>query len=135
MKPALVKDNMGGLMWKTRCQPRDAFVQNQHDGLGRLLSTILYNSSWIPLNSHAYEYNDGHQRTKQTFTAGNYVDYTFDNIGQLKTAKGQDSGGTTRPHEQFGYAYDKAWNLNTDRNLLFCAPGVLSAARMSCESD
>ena len=112
MKPALVKDNMGGLMWKTRYQPRDTFVQNQHDGLGRLLSTILYNSSWNPLNSHAYEYNDGHQRTKQTFTAGNYVDYTFDNIGQLKTAKGQESGGTTRPQEQFGYAYDKAWNLN-----------------------
>jgi hypothetical protein len=48
--------------------------------------------------------NSGHQRTKQTFTAGNYVDYTYDDIGQLKTAKGKESGGAVRPHEQFGYA-------------------------------
>jgi hypothetical protein len=39
--------------------------------------------------------------------------------GQLKTAKGYESdglGGTPRLHEQFGYAYDTAWNLNYRTN-------------------
>jgi len=76
----------------------------------------LKNAQLSTLNSHQYEYNSGHQRTKQTLTAGNYVDYTYDNIGQLKTAKGKEAGGATRWHEQFGYAYDAAWNLNYRTN-------------------
>jgi RHS repeat-associated protein len=68
-------------------------------------------------NRHGYSYNDGHQRTKQTFLEGNYVDYGYDNIGQLKTAKGWESGGSvTRAHGQFGYAYDGAWNLSYRTN-------------------
>jgi len=97
-------------------QPSGAYIHNSFDGLARLLSTGLTNSSGTRLNTHAYEYNGGHQRMKQTFTAGNYVDYTYDGIGQLKTAKGKESSGTTRPQEQFGYAYDKAWNLNYRTN-------------------
>ena len=41
---------------------------------------------------------------------------TYDDIGQLKTARGKESGGTSRLHEQFGYAYDAAWNLNYRTN-------------------
>jgi RHS repeat-associated protein len=55
--------------------------------------------------------------TQQVFTAGNFINYTYDNIGQLKTAQGYESNGVTpRLHEQFGYAYDKAWNLNNRTN-------------------
>jgi hypothetical protein len=37
--------------------------------------------------------------------------------GQLKTANGWEADGTTaRPHEQFGYAYDAAWNVNYRTN-------------------
>jgi len=46
----------------------------------------------------------------------NYVNYTYDNIGQLKTAQGFEQGGTARLHEQFGYGYDHAWNLNYRTN-------------------
>ena len=46
----------------------------------------------------------------------NSADYAYDSIGQFKTAKGWDPDGqggqTPRLHEQFGYAYDAAWNLN-----------------------
>ena len=57
------------------------------------------------------------QRTQQVFTAGNYVNYTYDTCGQLLTAIGKESGGTTnRLHEQFGYAYDPAGNLNYRTN-------------------
>ncbi|HEX3626233.1 MAG TPA: RHS repeat-associated core domain-containing protein [Verrucomicrobiae bacterium] len=54
--------------------------------------------------------------TQQVFTAKNYANYTYDNIGQLKTAQGFESGTTPRLHEQFGYAYDKAWNLSERTN-------------------
>ncbi len=97
--------------------PGGSRIENTHDGLGRLLSTVLKDAQSTTVNSHAYEYNGGHQRTRQTFAAGNFVDYTYDHIGQLETAKGFESDGTTaRPHEQFGYAYDAAWNLNYRTN-------------------
>jgi RHS repeat-associated protein len=60
--------------------------------------------------------NKAYQRTQQTFKDGNYVDYTYDDIGQLLTAKGKEAGGTTRLQEQFSYGYDAAWNLNKRTN-------------------
>lgn len=87
------------------------YINNQYDGLARLTNTVL-NTPVTAANSHAYAYNAGSQRTQQTLTAGNYVNYTYDNIGQLKTAKGYESDNTPRDLEKFGYAYDAAWNLN-----------------------
>src|SRR6266566_9318441 len=51
-----------------------------------------------------------------TNSAGNYLNYTYDKIGELKTAKGYESGGSSRLQEQFGYAYDSAGNLNSRTN-------------------
>jgi RHS repeat-associated protein len=97
--------------------PNGTHIAKTFDDLGRLVTTALKNSSWAVLNSHSYEYNQGHQRTRQTFTAANYVDYTYDNIGQLKTATGTESDGTTRRlNEQFGYGYDAGWNLSYRTN-------------------
>ena len=48
---------------------------------------------------------------------GSYVNYTYDKIGQLNTALGLESGGTTnRLLEQLGYAYDAAGNLHYRTN-------------------
>src|SRR5947209_6910940 len=86
--------------------PNTSYITNNQDGLGRLLSTILKNSGDTILNSHEYSYNDGSQRTRQTFTGGStYVDYYYDNISQLTNA---DSSLNS---EDRGYAYDAAWNL------------------------
>ena len=86
----------------------------------RLTDTSLYGAAGAYLNDHGYAYNAANQRTRQTFmeyTAANYVDYTYDNIGQLKTARGWEYGGSVaRSQEQFGYEYDKAWNLNRRTN-------------------
>ena len=85
--------------------------------MARLLSTVLKNSGLSTINSHSYQLNPANQRTQQVFTAGNYVNYTYDGMGQLKTANGKESGGTTnRLHEQLGYAYDPAGNLNYRTN-------------------
>ena len=61
---------------------------------------MLGNAQATLLNSHAYTYNEGNQRTNQTFMAGNYMSYAYDDIGQLKTANGWESDTTTpRQHE------------------------------------
>jgi RHS repeat-associated protein len=92
--------------------PSGAYIANTYANVARLLSTTLKNSSHSTINSHSYQLNQGNQRTQQTFTLGNYVDYTYDNIGQLQSAKGKESGGTTnRLHEHLGYGYDAAGNL------------------------
>jgi hypothetical protein len=50
-------------------------------------------------------------------TAGDYVNYQYDAIGELKTAAGLESGGTSkRWDEQLGYVYDGAGNLNVRTN-------------------
>jgi RHS repeat-associated protein len=52
------------------------------------------------------------QRTQQSRTDASTVTYTYDNIGQLKSAIG--SGGQST--ENLGYLYDTAWNLNKRTN-------------------
>ncbi len=97
--------------------PNGAAIMNSYDAVARLTGTYLKNASGTVLNSHVYTYNNGNQRTRQTRTIGDYVDYTYDNTGQLQSAVGKESGGTTnRWHEQFGYAYDAAQNLQYRTN-------------------
>lgn len=93
-------------------QPCGAYIANTFDSVARLLSTTLKNSANTVLNSHNYGYNQGNQRTTLTNVAGDYRLYTYDKIGQLKTALGSESGGTPRLQEQLSYGYDSADNLN-----------------------
>ena len=106
-------------------QPPGSYITNTWDALGRWTGTYLKNSDDATLNAHTYNYDDASRRTRQTRLGApasepawtNSVDYTYDPIGQLKTARGKESGGTTnRSHEQLGYAYDAAGNLNSRTN-------------------
>ncbi|HEY5911514.1 MAG TPA: RHS repeat-associated core domain-containing protein [Verrucomicrobiae bacterium] len=97
--------------------PSGAYSSRAYDDLARLTDITLYHPNGTVLDSHGYSYDMGSQRTQQVFTAANFVNYTYDNIGQLKTAAGWEQDGTTpRLHEQFGYDYDRAWNLNYRTN-------------------
>jgi RHS repeat-associated protein len=99
--------------------PNSAYFTNSYDSVARLLSTTLKNSGGSILNSHAYSYDLGGERTNQTFAAGNYVNYGYDQIGQLTSVLGKESGGATnRLQEQLKYEYDAAHNLNTRTNNL-----------------
>jgi len=51
--------------------PGGSYITNTFDSVARLLSTSLKNSSNTVLNSHAYVYDLGGERTKQTFKDGN----------------------------------------------------------------
>ena len=103
------------------------FITNSYDNMARLLSTTLKNSGGTVLNSHAYQLNKGNQRTNQTrisqvfsnnllLSATNSVAYTYDAIGELKTAVGKEASGTNRWQEQLGYSYDAAGNLTFRTN-------------------
>ncbi|HTR41477.1 MAG TPA: polymorphic toxin type 28 domain-containing protein [Pseudomonadales bacterium] len=96
------------------------YTTNLYDSLGRLTNTYMSSSYAAITDQHSYSYDLGSEITQHVFTAANYINYTYDNIGQILTAKGFESGGATaRLHEQFGYTYDKAWNLAHKTNNLF----------------
>jgi RHS repeat-associated protein len=92
-------------------------ITNQYDSVGRLTGTWLRGPGGVVTNEHLYTYNTASQRTRQTRFAGDYVDYTYDAAGQLKTAVGKESGGATnRLAEQLGYVYDAGGNLQYRTN-------------------
>jgi hypothetical protein len=91
-------------------------VNNEFDGFARLNQRSMYGLSALLLQ---YSYDQNSQRTQEVWTPEdssgnyNYKDYTYDNIGQLKTVSGHDYAkdynlnqyvDTPRAHEQFGYA-------------------------------
>lgn len=96
--------------------PNTAAITNEFDGLGRLLSTVLRNSSGTWLDQHGYQCDAAHQRTQQTLLDGNTWDYGYDALGQLTSAQGKESGGTSRLQEQLSYGYDAAGNLTNRVN-------------------
>ena len=97
--------------------PNGAYITNTYDSVARLTGTYLKNNSSTNLDSYAYGYNQANQRTNVIRTAGDYVNYIYDNIGELTSAIGKEAGGTTnRLQEQQGYAYDAAGNLNQRTN-------------------
>jgi YD repeat-containing protein len=61
-------------------------VTSVYDANARLLSTKLKNGQHAVLNSHAYGYNAGNQRTRMTNWAANYWEYVYDGTGQLVSA-------------------------------------------------
>jgi RHS repeat-associated protein len=97
--------------------PGSRAIGNQDDAVGRLTGTYLRTGSGSVADEHLYTYNSASQRTRQTRLAGDYVDYTYDAAGQLKTAVGKESGGATnRLAEQLGYVYDAGGNLQYRTN-------------------
>jgi len=58
-----------------------------------------------------WRYNRASQRTNVVRTAGDYVNYAYDGIGELTNASGLQANGSGRVDEQRGYLYDPAGNL------------------------
>jgi RHS repeat-associated protein len=130
-------DPQGAMLVKNLSLANGASITNSYDGNARLLATVLINSGGAVLNSHSYGYNAGNQRTQQVFTAGNYVNYSYDGVGQLIGAAGKEAGGgSSRLHEQFGYTYDAAGNLsNRVQNLLTNSFSVNNLNELTTETN
>jgi RHS repeat-associated protein len=91
--------------------PNTSYITNFYDSRARLSDTYLYNNTGTALNRHSYLYNDGNQRTKQTYQNGDYVDYTYDDAGELLSGWTYNSGGTAITAQKYGFTYDPAWNM------------------------
>jgi RHS repeat-associated protein len=91
--------------------PNTSFITNFFDTSGRLTNTVLKNSSSTELNKHRYVYNIGNQRTNQVYQNGDYVDYYYDEAGELYAAKTYTSVGTAIGTQTYGFTYDPAWNM------------------------
>jgi YD repeat-containing protein len=96
----------GSRLVKKLLLPNTSYITNTFDNVARLTGTYLDNSANSVLDSAIYGYNQANQRTAFTNAAGTYVQYTYDNIGQLKVATSSVSS------ENRGYAYDAAWNMS-----------------------
>jgi RHS repeat-associated protein len=91
--------------------PTGAKVVNSYDALARLSATRLRRQDNTILNKHEYVYNNRNERTKHTRTDNSYVNFGYDNLGQLTSALGYLSGGSPIANEQLGYGYDGGWNM------------------------
>ena len=90
--------------------PNTSSITNAFDAVARLTASVLIKNTGTILDSAIYGYNTAGQRTTFTNAAGTYVQYTYDNIGQLKTATSSVSS------ENRGYGADPCWNLNWRTN-------------------
>jgi RHS repeat-associated protein len=105
-----------GRLWTNLALPNSSRITNAYDSVARLAGTWLKTSANATLNYHGYANNQGGQRSQQTRTDLSYVDYLYDNDGQLASASGHNSDGTLISTEQKGYTYDAAWNLQYRTN-------------------
>lgn len=103
-------------LWQSLALPGGASITNGFDALGRLTSKTLLNSQMALIQSYSYRLDAANRRTNMTRLDGSVVSYGYDDLGQLKTAVGRESGGATRLNEKFGYAYDAAGNLQYRTN-------------------
>ena len=124
--------NYSSPLWRKLSLPQGMSITNGFDTAGRLTSTRLLNSTLAVLNAHAYGYNAANRLTSQTRYDNSSIAYTYDRIGQLKTANAQEPNATARLNEQFGYAYDSAGNLGfRTNNTLTLAFGVNSLNQLT----
>jgi YD repeat-containing protein len=72
------------------------------DPLARLTGTWLLNSAEQTLNYHGYEHNLRNDITRHTRTDASFVDYDYDDLGQLTDAVGSGSGVREAPREGGG---------------------------------
>jgi YD repeat-containing protein len=63
-----------------------------------------------------YRYNRLSQRTRIDLADGSYWVFGYDDLGQLSSAKGFESGSGSRAQEPLTYGYDLAGNLQSRTN-------------------
>ena len=67
----------------------------------------------LDFDSYAYKYNQANQRTNVVRTLGDYVDYTYDNAGEVASVMALSANGVTnRAQEMANYTYDVKGSVN-----------------------
>lgn len=108
--------NKGNLVDKLTL-PNSAYITNVFDGNSRLFSSTLKSSDHTELNLHVYTNNVANQRLSQTRLGGDFVKYTYDDIGQLTAAVRVNPGNTSnRGNERLSWTNDAAGNIHSNRD-------------------
>jgi RHS repeat-associated protein len=95
--------------------PNGAAITNSFDSVGRMIATMLTGASGV-LSSNSYIYDLAGRRMTNARSSNVWTRYTYDDIGQLKTAWAYQTNNTQRRHEKVGYRYDAAGNLEYRTN-------------------
>jgi RHS repeat-associated protein len=86
----------------------------QYDALNRLTNLVSTPSgAGQPTISSAYAYNDANQRIRRTEADSSYWLYTYDGLGQVLSGKKYWSDGTPVAGQQFTYTFDDIGNRKT----------------------
>lgn len=85
-----------------------------YDYVNRL--TGISSTSAAAAVSFAYAYNSANQRTRVDEADGSYWLYEYDNLGQVTSAKRYASGGYIMPGQQHEYTYDDIGNRKTAKS-------------------
>ena len=97
--------------------PGGLFITNQYDSVARHTLTKLTNPAGTDYDSYAYTYNPANQRQNVVRTFGDFVNYAYDNAGELTNVSAFSANGlTNRVHETVDYVYDGAGNVITKTN-------------------
>ncbi len=82
-----------------------------YDAFNRLLSTSSV--AGAATRTYTYEYNDKDQRTKLTLADGSYWLYTYDEKGQVTSGIKKDAAGNAIAGQSFNYTFDDIGNRKT----------------------
>ena len=86
---------------------------NQYDALNRLEKTERQDAQPTVLASFAYGLNAAHQRTSVTNADGSYWVYQYDSLGQVTSGRKYWADGTPVLGQQFDYTFDDIGNRKT----------------------
>jgi YD repeat-containing protein len=89
--------------------PNGGKVVNTYDTLRRLTATRLRRQDNTELNKHEYLYNNRHERTKHTRSDNSYINFVYDNLGQLVDAALFSFDGYLEFLIQHGHNFIRLW--------------------------
>jgi RHS repeat-associated protein len=84
-----------------------------YDYLNRLTNIATVNAAMATLSSHGYRYNTASQRTRATLADGAYWVYQYDGLGQVTSGKKYWADNTPVAGQQFEYTFDDIGNRKT----------------------
>jgi hypothetical protein len=87
-------------------------ITKQFDYINRLLSVSSAPSAASGL-SFSYQYNDANQRCTNTLAGSSYWVYSYDTLGQVLSGKRYWADGTPVAGQQFEYTFDDIGNRKT----------------------
>ena len=110
--------------------PSGARQNKAYDELGRITQMAAFNQANTQINNYSYTYNSVGQRQDVTLLDGSKIDYTYDQLRQLNTAKKTDATSIPVANYDYDYNFDVMGNrtnvFNAGSELVSYTPNALN---------